>query len=314
MGNHAKIEWLQWQLTETKQLLENSKGSVLTRISLENRIEDIKLQLEKLENCISVEPKISLLFAGNAVFGSLGIKSSFASKTINSIQGLIKTQLVYDAYGEEHVGKRGKLGKAKMGEIYLTGLPQGSFGFELSLMNENDLFANEYAANSIKEVMDIIKATATDQQQYEKIVSNRPGRMFTYLKDFFKELISENSILKMESGSHYIELSAEDNFSGYARISSTSCIEKNIVTEGVFKGAFVDSGKFEFLDEGGNLNHGKISEDIDENMIVSYNRLFSNEICIMTLLQRNIIFKSGKENISYELISIQEINNNTHHE
>ena len=162
MGNHSKKEWLQWQLTETQQLLEVSKDSLLMKVSLENRIEEIKRQLKELEEH-SVEAKISLLFAGNAVLGSMGIKSSFASKTMSSIQGMIKTQIVYDAYGEERIGKRGKLGKTKMGEMFLTGLPQGSFGFELSLMNNEDLFAEDYAANSIKEVMDIIQATATDQ-------------------------------------------------------------------------------------------------------------------------------------------------------
>ena len=307
MGNHSKKEWLQWQLTETQQLLEVSKDSLLMKVSLENRIEEIKRQLKELEEH-SVEAKISLLFARNAVLGSMGIKSSFASKTMSSIQGMIKTQIVYDAYGEERIGKRGKLGKTKMGEMFLTGLPQGSFGFELSLMNNEDLFAEDYAANSIKEVMDIIQATATDQEQYEKLVSNHPSRMFTYLKDFFKELASENSMLKMESGSHYVELSVDDNMTGYARTTSTHCQENNIKINGVFKGAFVESGKFEFLDEDGNIKHGKISEDIDEDMIVEYIRRYSNENCTMMILERNFTFKDGRKSTSYELIDIQKEN------
>lgn len=305
MGNHSKKEWLQWQLTETQNLLEQSKDSELMSLSLSYRIEDIKEQLKELEDSDQKEAKIRFLFAGNAVLGSIGIKSSFASKTINSVQGMIKTQMIYDTYGEEYVGKRGKLGKTNIGEMFLTGLPQGSFGFELSLMNNEDLFAENYAANSIKGVMDIIQATATNQDLYEQLVSNRPGRMFTYLKDFFKELTSENSMLKMESGSHYVELSTDDNLTGYARISSTTCRESNLVINGVFKGAFVESGKFEFLDEDGNIKHGKISEDFDENMIVEYIKRFSNENCIMTILERNFIFKNGKENTSYELINIQ---------
>lgn len=82
------------------------------KVSLENRIEDIKRQLKELEEH-SVEAKISLLFAGNAVLGSMGIKSSFASKTMSSIQGMIKTQIVYDAYGEERIGKEVNWGKLK---------------------------------------------------------------------------------------------------------------------------------------------------------------------------------------------------------
>ena len=130
--------------------------------------------------------------------------------------------------------------------------------------------------------------------------------MFTYLKDFFKELASENSMLKMESGSHYVELSVDDNMTGYARTTSTHCQENNIRINGVFKGAFVESGKFEFLDEDGNIKHGKISEDIDEDMIVEYIRRYSNENCTMMILERNFTFKDGRKSTSYELIDIQK--------
>ena len=66
------------------------------------------------------------------------------------------------------------------------------------------------------------------------------------------------------------------------------------------------SGKFEFLDEDGNIKHGKISEDIDEDMIVEYIRRYSNENCTMMILERNFTFKDGRESTSYELIDIQK--------
>lgn len=113
-------------------------------------------------------------------------------------------------------------------------------------------------------------------------------------------------MLKMESGSHYVELSVDDNMTGYARTTSTHCQENNIRINGVFKGAFVESGKFEFLDEDGNIKHGKISEDIDEDMIVEYIRRYSNENCTMMILERNFTFKDGRKSTSYELIDIQK--------
>lgn len=62
------------------------------------------------------------------------------------------------------------------------------------------------------------------------------------------------------------------------------------------------------MDEDGNIKHGKISEDIDEDMIVEYIRRYSNENCTMMILERNFTFKDGRKSTSYELIDIQKGN------
>lgn len=309
MGNHSKKEWLQWQLTETQSLLEQSKDSELMSLSLSYRIEDIKEQLKALENSDQKEAKIRFLFAGNAVLGSMGIKSSFANKTMASALGLIQIQSIYNSHGEEYIGKRGKLCKNNMGEIYLTGLPRGSFGFELSLMNEqDDWYAKDKVAQSMTEVIDIIQAAATNQEKYEEIIETHPSRMLVYLKDFFKELSAEQSILKMESGSNYVELSVSDNQNAYNRVSSTISDEIETKVFGIFKGAFVSSGKFEFQDEDGNIKHGKVCEDIDEEQITIYNRNFTNKKCVMIITEITVTFAS-REKTTYELMDIKETNN-----
>lgn len=311
MGDYSKKEWLQWQLTETQSLLEQSKDSELMSMSLSYRIADIKKQLKELESKEENEARIRFLFAGNAVLGSKGIKSSFANKTMTSALGIIKTQAIYKMFGEEAVGRRGKFCKNKIGEMYLTGLPRGSFGFELSLMNSEDLFSEGEYAQSIKEVMDIIQSTAKSQKDYEQIITNHPSRMLRYLKDFFKELVAEQSILKMESGSHYVELSATDNQIAYDRVSSTISTEIETRVLGIFKGAFVNSGKFEFQDEEGNIKHGTISEDIDENQISIFNKEFTNQPCTMIIIERTLKFNNGNERLYYELIDIKASMNNS---
>lgn len=306
MGLHAQKEWLQWQLTETKELLAMSKGSPLMSISLENRIAEIQSQLEELAKMDIKEAKMSLLFSGKAVFGSQGIKSTFASKAMNSIQGMIKTQLLRNIFGDEAIGKRGKLSRHKMGEMYLTNLPQGSFGFELTLMDNEDMFAEEYAADSILTIMDVIEATAKDQNKYEELVATYPDRMLTLLKDFFKELNKENSILKMESGNKYIELTKDETSIGFNRVSTTINEERTITLQGTFKGTWVHSGKFEFIDYDGEIYHGFISEDFQEDMLVYFNKKYSNARCKVTLLKRITTFNGSREKISYELLNIEE--------
>lgn len=303
MGTHEKKEWLQWQLAETQSLLDSIQGSQLMRLSLQSRIEDIQQQIDQLP-ADEEDAKIRMLFAGKAVLGSKGIKSYFAGKMMKSVQELIKLQTIVDRYGDQ-VGKRGRTKNSRMAQMYLTNLSHGSFGFELSLMKDIDLFERNEVAHSIKEVIDIINIASTDQDRYEQLFNSYPQRMFSYLKEFFKLLVDEESVAKLESGTNFIELSKADTQNGFNRINSTICQENIINISGIFKGAFVDTGKFEFQDADGNIKHGRISEDITEEQIVQYNQTYSNESCIMVILEQNFVFGSGNRRIGYELIQIQ---------
>src|SRR5574344_811056 len=242
MGINSDINWLMWQLVELKELLEKSKDSLLMKISLENRIIDTENRLEELKKLCIDEAKLSMLFSGDAVAGSKGIKATFTSKTLEAIQSLIICQAQINEFGVENIGRRGKLSKCNFGELYLTGLPHGSFGVDIELMKQEDIFAENIVSKSIKDIMNLIEATAKNQERYEELVNDYPFRMIKNLRSFFKEISSEKSILKMESGSNYLELSVNDGFAAYGRLSNTIMEERSIIVHGKYLGGFIESG------------------------------------------------------------------------
>lgn len=296
---------IEYQILEIERLLSMADNNPFVVMPLNERLKRLKEQLSELPKDLK-EPKLTLLFSGDAVFGSIGIKSSFVSKTINPMQELIKIQTAITKFGK-NLGKRGQVRKGDVSEMYLTSLPTGSFGYELSLLNNVDLFDEVDVSESIHNVITLIEVTVKDEEKFEKAMDEYPKRTLSHLKNFFKEINSENSILKIESGSTFKEFSRDEIRVGYDRVSSTIRNEETIVLNGVFKGAFIESGKFELIDNEGNTIHGYISEELSEEDIAQYNRDYSNAECNITLEKDITEFNNGKKTISYVLLSLKGI-------
>jgi hypothetical protein len=72
----------------------------------------------------------------------------------------------------------------------------------------------------------------------------------------------------------------------------------------VFRGALLDSGRFEIQDEEGKKYSGFISSEINEDTLVNYDQNLLNETCKFHLIESNITFSTGKVKTSYELIEV----------
>lgn len=306
MSIHDTILNLKAQIIETEHLLSIVGEHPMMKLSLEKRLEILKRELDDIEKEHIEESKMRLLFSGKAVFGSVGIKADFVSKTIKPIQELIKTQTAIIKSGN-NIGKRGKVKKSSIAELYLTALPTGSFGYELSMLEGKELFDEEDVSNSIREIIDMIEAASDSDDAFQKVIENSPKRTLNHLNTFFKELADEDSILKMESGDKFVELSEDKVKLGYQRVSSAQYQETSIQIIGIFKGILLDSGKFEIADEDGKKYSGYISEDLLEEEAINYNKEYTNEKCSILVQENVTTLSSGYRKISYELIQIENL-------
>ena len=304
MSYHNDKLHIQSQIIEIEKLLAMANGNPFIELSLNERITELKEQLTHFVE--RVEPKIKLLFSGDAVFGSIGISSNFISKTILPIQSLIRLQTSVARYGNKDA-KRGKIRGHKLSELYLTTLERGSFGYELSLLNPKDLFEEEEVAQSIKSVIGIISDVSESDESFNNRIHTLPARGLGFLNSFFREVSSNNSILKIESGSEYIELSSTQVKRSYSRVSSTICNEEEVTEKAFFKGALIDTGKFEISTPFGMKINGDISADLTQDEIAQYNRDFSNEECMVTLMKFTTIYHNGNERTTYELMKIHPV-------
>jgi hypothetical protein len=218
---------------------------------------------------------------------------------------MVKTQTALVRFGQ--VGKRGQAKNAANSDLYLTALPLGSFGIELSQLESNDLFDAQDVAKAMKQVIILISNSATDDSTFEEAIENTPKRNLTNLKKFLKEIAEENSIIKMECGEIGIEIPREKVNEAYERVAETFDDVIEFFQTGIFRGLLLDSGKFEIQDEEGKKISGFISEEITEEELINYDRDFLNEPCKIHLRIHKTKFKTGRERIGYELLGINEI-------
>lgn len=303
MSLFREKERIKTHILDTERMLELVGDHPLMSESLKAKINSLKQKLADFPNDLT-ESKIRLLFSGDAVKGSLGIKSRFVSRTIKPIQELIKIQTALVRFGT--VGERGKAKNSASSELYLTALPTGSFGVELSQLENYDLFDEQDVSKAIKQVVELIEASTESDEEFEKAVENTPKRNLANLKSFLKTISDANSILKIETGVSCIYISEQKIRDGYERVNATNDKEEIIFINGILRGILLDSGKFEIINEDGNQIAGIIDPEISEEQLIEYYKKYLNKNCKIHLITHKITFITGKEKISYELIEITD--------
>ncbi|MBV6878632.1 hypothetical protein NG800_001965 [Epilithonimonas ginsengisoli] len=289
------------QIIELENLLGFANNDPFMSKSLSMKIKILEDKLENLTEEVS-EAIVSLLFSGNAVSGSRGIKIDFVSKVLKPFQELVKTETTKIKYGI--VGKRGKTKDIDDAELYLTALPTGSFGVQLTQLNKNNIFSETEVDKAIENVINLVNAATNSDETFEEIVAVTPPRSLNNLKSFLKEIDNENSILKFEKDNETLEISTENIHKGYERINSAITDEEVIEIRGTLRGVLLDSGKFEFVDENGHKVSGLIGEDIDEDKIIELSLEYLNKSCTIHLKKIKTKFVSQNEKTFYHLIDI----------
>lgn len=301
MNLYRYIQALKVDIIETERMLSLVSDHPIMSVGLREKLETLKLELSQLPKNIK-EPRIQLLFSGSAVVGSTGIKSSFLGKTLKAFQEMVKTQSALLRYG--NVAQRGRAKTGANADLYITALPTGSFGVELTQLNQNDLFEEEEVGEAIHNVMELIDKVCSSDESYETAISNTPKRNITNLKLFLEQINNEGSILKMQSGDLQIEVQLEEVRNAYTRLSSTTTIDQEMFINGLFRGVLLDSGKFEVQDTEGKKYHGFISDDLTEDTLIDYDQHLINRTCKFHIIEHNMTFGNGNKKVSYELVDI----------
>ena len=72
-------------VTEMENVLNQNLDSPLMKVSLENRIANLRSEIDEMGKVEYHDTTLRLWFGGEAVYGSMGIFSDFASKTLHNM-------------------------------------------------------------------------------------------------------------------------------------------------------------------------------------------------------------------------------------
>lgn len=194
MKTYSEYIWLKRQLAEMKEVLRLNINSPLMQISLEKRIESIQSELDSMGVVEYFDTSLKLWFGGEAVYGSMGIFSDFASKTSVILSNMIATKYIEIVSGKPTQSERGKIKGLGKGKMYISNILHGSFGYEMGWVR-NDLFSEQDASQAIGEVIHLIDIAAKDEEHLDDVLQSESPRTVTYLRNFYKTVSETSNIL-----------------------------------------------------------------------------------------------------------------------
>lgn len=306
MKTYSDYIWLQRQLAEMEKILNQNLDSPLMKASLENRIINLRSEIEEMGRMEYYDTTLRLWFGGEAVYGSKGIFSDFASKTSVLLSNMIAAKYAEIISGKPLDSGRGKIKGLGKGKMYISNVLHGSFGYEMGWVR-NDLFSEQDVSQAIERVISLVDIAAKDEDQLEETLKSESPRTVSYLRNFYKTVSESSNILKMESGLHHIDLSKTELQIGYSRVKHTNITENYYTIEARLSGIFIDSGSFEFVDEEGHRKVGSTNDDLYDEDLAEYARRYTNKVCKLVIKEYKECPVHGKPKVSYELIQIQDL-------
>ena len=271
-------------------------------ISLKQKEKSLFEQLEKIP-VDKQDTKVVLLFNGNPVKGSLGIDAAFIGKVTIPFQNMVTAEFAHRVDG--NVAKRGTIKNENQSRLFLTALPRGSFGIELSKLESTDLFDDNLFSDSLSHVTKLVESSAKSDEDFAAELDGTTPRTIASLKDFFKAVSDDQAGVTIESGGIRCELNPIAVKNGYDRVAGTIATEETKTVAGVLKGILLESWKFDFIDEKGATITGRIDENLTENQVSAFMVSYFNKSCKAVLKEGKVLFKNGRERISYILSSIE---------
>lgn len=291
MNSRRTREQLKIQILETERLFQSVADHPIMSVSFQKRLDELKQRLDEIP-LNAKEPTVTILFSGKPVWGSSGIDANFISKAILPFQKMVHADLVQRGFGK--VGDRGQLKSADEAKLFLTALPRGSFGVELSKIDDNNLFDEDLVSDSLVQVSKLIDSSARSDEDFAASLEDVSTRTINGLRQFLKVVSDDDAGITIESGGIRSSLQPQEVKGAYNRVAETVTLQTDERIRGVLKGILLESRKFDFLDADQNAITGTLSGDLPENDAVDLISSFFNKECWGVFQKTTISLKGGR--------------------
>lgn len=301
MTSRSIRDSLNVQLLEIERLLKLVGNHPIMSQSLQQKANALKEALDKIP-LDQKEAKIILFFSGKPVLGSEGLDAFFAGKVLQPFQNMVKTDFSQRVHGK--MGERGPAKNNFESQLFITALPRGSFGIELTKLQQHNLFDEVELADTLVHLTNLIEASAKSDDDFAVALEDASARTIKSLEDFLKVVSDEEAGVTIESGGTRCELSVEAARIAYDRVSATKTDEDIVTINGILRGIMLDSWRFDFTSSEGRKFSGRFNNDLSEEEIKGFVK-YLDQPCTASFEESKVIFKNGQERIRYELLSIQ---------
>jgi hypothetical protein len=293
--------FLRRQILEMERLAAGAESDPLSSFAIQKRKESLEKELAQA-GPEPLMPRTVLFFAGPPVVGSRGIDAKFAADALSPFVEMVKTQ--YSAQKHGRVGARGPRRGEEEARLLLTGLPRGSFGLELSQPHPEDFVAAEQLSEVLVRLRDLIAAAGENDEKYAATLEFISPRVLPRLRDFLGVIAQNDAYLGIESGELKVDLPPDRLKIALERVGATSTEESTLEAAGIFRGATLDSWRFDFRMRDGTVLSGPIAEEVDPSSVEEMIALTMQE-CVAKLRVTQITTSDGVTRRRYELLDLR---------
>ncbi len=295
-------EMLMADILGLREIVEMMPDDPIAGPLMQSRIVSLEEEMRRIEEKPQITPETELFFGPGPALGSMGLDAKFASRVLNSFQDIVSNQFAAVHHGA--LRRTGRRRGENDSRLYLTALPRGSFGLQLSQPQPEDFVSAEQVAKVMEDVTDLVAAAAEDDSAFETTLQRFHPRVLTPLRAFLDTLNNAKSDCQMISGMKRAVLTKEKVESAFARVSAAQTDSGELDLQGIFDGVLLQSGKFEFEPQGQSLISGWIAEDVTEEQAEAWGALTGKpskaKVQVTTVTTPN-----GQKRLAYELLELE---------
>lgn len=295
-------EQLRLQILEIERLSANVADHPIMSFSLKKRLDSLRKELDELPLNVK-EAKVTLLFSGKPVYGSEGIDADFLGKVLLPFQKMVQSDLAQRGHGV--VGSKGPIRSSESAKLFLTALPRGSFGVELSKIDSAPGVSEDLVVDSLSHVSKLLESSAKSDEDFAAALDEISPRTINGLRQFLKIVSDEDAGVTIESGGLRSSLEIEAVKDAYKRVSEATTSRNEIEIIGTLKGILLESWRFDFLSNDGSKFTGPISAELGEDQVSQFIRDFFDQPCIGVFEKTTVYLKSGRLKESFTLKAIK---------
>jgi len=302
--------FLQTQVVQVRQLLEQATDDPILRPQLEQRLQRLEAELSSVEPQPSSLflpehprlPRIALFLRGGGVQGSDGIRPSLAGEAMIQYEKMFTEQALLDErQAARDAGRQRRPRNATRPGLLFTGTPRGSFGLEFVPQPSADLNLTEVHAQSLKHVAQaLLGVTEKDESLDETVGRISPG-LLRPMKRFLSVLAQHGAELRLAFSDTPSRVIGIDRIRSAAERLNREVEDEEQKIQGVFRGLTRESTIFDLITDDGRLITGTIDESLTEEDLDRIDEL-TNRHCIARIQTTTVRPVSGPERRTFLLL------------
>jgi len=296
-------ESAQTELSALKALLHSTPEDRFATPMLRDRIKELESSLVALEKRPSLTPEAEIFFEDGPAIGSEGLEVTFTSHILDSYQNMLTNHYAAKNYGVLRRSGR-RRGEADT-KLYLTALPRGSFGLQLSKPHVHDFVAAQNLSAVMSEISGLVEASAKSDQAFEESLNTFNPRVLKPLQRFIEALFSSKAACRVVTGFHDTKLTKHQIEDAYVRVTSAKEREEVVKVPGVFGGVLTFSWEFDFQPDQGELIRGPLAQEVDEQTATNWNLNLTHTHTLAELKVLTVSTRTGDKKPSYELLDLK---------